>query len=275
MIVSDRVLNIGFCPFINTEESIIKSLVLDKDSISDAFELIPYPLAHAINTIGINQARDVVNGAKSSKKRIFICQHNLVGDIAFRDDDIIFTPHSSGQNGFVSIPHMAVNQNADLAKRNRSRLFSFLGSSKTHATRQTLINLYPDHCFDSGQYWGLDNGMTQEFKNTYIEMMGDSYFSICPRGTGISTVRLFESIYMNSIPVIIADGYEKPLSNQLDWDEFSITLKECDVDKLHGILSDIDVSKINDMRSMLARVNAQYINNDIARLVKNKLNNIK
>lgn len=271
MILNEQIQNIEYCPFINTEKSIIESIKNNLDIISDEYELMPYPLAHWINTIGVNQTNQILSNLNSDKKRVFICQHNFVGNLKFNDDDLVFTPHSSNNDNFISIPHIAINWNQDYIKDDKKFKFSFLGSSKTHTTRQQLIDLYPESCFDSGQYWGLDKNMTREFNDKYIKMIGDSYFSLCPRGTGISTVRLFESVYMNSIPVIIADGYKKPISDIINWDEFSITIEEENINKLEDIINSITDDEIIKKQEKLKFINDNYINNNIINIILKKL----
>ena len=56
---------------------------------------------------------------------------------------------------------------------------------------EKLVNLYPENCFYSGKNWGLEKNIDKSFNDEYIDLMGDSYFSLCPRGTGISSIRLF------------------------------------------------------------------------------------
>lgn len=271
MIVNNQIQNIEFCPFINTEKFIIESIMNHLNDISDDYELMPYPLAHWINTTGVNVVNQILQSLHSDRKRVFICQHNLVGDLIFNETDLVFTPHSMESDNFISIPHIAINWNKDYINENKKFKFSFLGSSKTHITRQKLIELYPDNCFDSGQYWGLDKNMTKDFNDKYIKMIGDSYFSLCPRGTGISTVRLFESIYMNSIPIIIADGYKKPIADDIDWNEFSLTIKEQDIYKIEDIINSISDDEIIRMKEKLEFINQNYINNNIIDIILKKL----
>jgi len=271
MILNEQIQNIEYCPFINTEKIIIESIKNNLDIISDDYELMPYPLAHWINTNGVSNVNDILPHLNTSKKRVFICQHNFVGNLKFNDSDLVFTPHSSDSDNFISIPHIAINWDKSYIKSDKKFKFSFLGSSKTHWTRSKLIELYPDNCFDSGQYWGLDKNMTREFNDKYIKMIGDSYFSLCPRGTGISTVRLFESVYMNSIPVIIADGYKKPISDIINWDDFSITIKEEDIDKLEDIINSITNDEIIKKQEKIKFINDNYINNNIIEIIKKKL----
>lgn len=260
MIINVNTNNFDFCPYIDTEKTIIEQLKNKLHLISDNFELMPYPLAHMINTWGLQKTNDFIKNLNSDRRRIFICQHISVNNLKFQSNDLIFTPHSSLSDNFFSIPHYAVNYDESKIKEDKKFIFSFLGSTQTHHTRKQLIELFPNFCFDSGQFWGL-NSNSEEFKSKYVNLLGDSIFSICPRGTGISSVRLFESMAMNSIPVIISDGYKKPLSDKIAWDSFSVTIPEKEIGNLSHILTNISKEEIVKMQKELTKKYMFYFSN--------------
>ena len=256
-----------FCPYIKTEETIYELLERDQDQISDDYELMPYPLAHWINTIGIDQTNRLINSLQSDKRRVFVCQHIFVDKLIFRDGDIVFTPHSSTKDKFITIPHFAVNVDKSLMKEDRELKFSFLGSTTTHPTRKSLVQKYPDNCFDSKVHWGLDKGLPFEFKKYYIEMLGNSIFGICPRGTGISSVRLFESMAMGAIPVIVGDDYDPPLSKKINWGNISTILIERQAlsdDKYlpHNLNIYLEHTDVNVMRNNMVDIYEEYFSNE-------------
>ena len=230
-----------FCPYIQTEEIVCRLLEKDRDQVSDEFELFYIPLAHLINTIGIPKTNTILNYMKSNRRRVFICQHVSVQSLAFRPDDIVFTPHASVNDCFIPIPHAPANVDRSLIREPKDLLFSFLGSTETHWTRKRLVEQYPS-CRDSKQQWGLAKGLDKDFHRNYMELIGRSQFSLCPRGTGISSVRLFESMAMDSFPVIIADGYKRPLDSHIEWNRISVTLRESN---LHNISSILEVAQLD------------------------------
>lgn len=263
MIINDKIKKNQFCPFIPTEETIFKLLKEKKDKISDKYELMPYPLANLINNFGVNVTNNIIKNLKTDKIRVFVCQHILVDKLNFEDSDIVFTPHSFLGDKFHSIPHYALNYDEKYIKQNKKRLFSFIGSSKTHKIRKEIIEVYPENCYDSNEVWGLDKKIIKEnFKEKYIELLGDSTFSLCPRGTGVSSVRLFESMAMNSIPVIIADGYKKPFREFIDWDKFSIQILEKDINKINDILKSIPEKEIKNKQKFLKSIYNTYFCNE-------------
>jgi len=232
--IFNKIHGLEYCPYIRTEETIFDLLERDRDQISDDYELINLPLAHMINRIGIRATNKIIGEVKSKVRRVFVCQHIHVPHLNFKPNDIVFSPHASTSNRYISIPHYAVSQDKDLISDNKEIPFSFIGSTTTHTTRKRIVELY-DTCYDSGKHWGLETN-DPEFRKKYIETLGNSIFSLCPRGTGISSVRTFESMAMCSFPVFIADGYEPPMKDVVDWGRMSVSIPENSVDKIKTIL---------------------------------------
>lgn len=67
----------------------------------------------------------------------------------------------------------------------------------------------------------IDLNASQEFRETLIR----SKFSLCPSGAGPNTIRLWESIGLGAIPVILADTYLPP-GDPLLWEEAVVFCKE-------------------------------------------------
>jgi hypothetical protein len=256
MLVNKSANVIPFCPYINTEEITLQLLERDRDKVSDEFELFYLPLAHFINTVGLIKTNSVLHYLKSNRIRVFVCQHVSVANLHFRPSDIVFTPHASVGDSFISIPHAPAYVNRTLIREPKDFLFSFLGSLETHWTRKILVERYPT-CWDSKQQWGLTKGLGEQFHSDYLSLIGRSEFSLCPRGTGISSVRLFESMAMDSFPVIIADGYKCPLDSHINWNRISVTVKESDV---HDIGNNLNLSHLN--REYLREVYASYLSTE-------------
>ena len=64
--------------------------------------------------------------------------------------------------------------------------------------------------------------------------MVNSRFTLCPRGAGTSTFRLFETMKAGRVPVILSDDWVPPEGPA--WSSFSITVPEHHVNRLPGIL---------------------------------------
>ena len=247
--------NIQFCPYIPTEETIFRKMEKDSNLASDDYELICLPLAHLINTIGVAQTNAILNSVRSDRIRVFVCQHIYVDQLSFDKNDIVFTPHSSVNDKFITIPHYAVSVDSSKILDVKDIKFSFLGSITTHWTRKKLVDSF-ENCYDTGKHWGLETN-DADFKKRYIKLLGTSEFSLCPRGTGISSIRIFESMAMSSFPVIISDGYDPPLSKIIDWNKISVKVKESNIQHIPDILSE---KKLD--REYLYEVYNKYLSNE-------------
>ncbi len=271
MLVNEKFINIGFDDCIKTEELIFSQLKSKASDLSDEFELFTFSLAVLINKFGVDGANSFISRCESQKRRIFVCQHIWAEKLIFSDSDLVFTPHSMIGDRFISIPHQAVNFDTSLRNNKRTYQFSFTGNLGAHQSRKRLSELFPENVTDSGVGWGLDIHTPYEAKRRYINLLAESFFSLCPRGTGISSVRLFESLAMGSIPVIIADNYSAPLENFIDWSQFSIRVEESSVDKIPEILSEIskDAERLETMRtSAIETYEAYFSNQNLAKTIE-------
>jgi hypothetical protein len=68
----------------------------------------------------------------------------------------------------------------------------------------------------------------------YADSMASAKFSLCPRGVGAGSIRLFESMKMGRACVILADAWHR--EEEIDWNSFSITVPESEVHRLPEIL---------------------------------------
>jgi hypothetical protein len=81
----------------------------------------------------------------------------------------------------------------------------------------------------------------------YNHVLSDSIFSICPEGTGPNTIRLWESMAIGSIPVIISDSWIPPEVDGFNWEDFSLKIKLDSIGEIPRILDSMDKKKIRKM----------------------------
>ena len=124
-------------------------------------------------------------------------------------------------------------------KVDKKYLFSFIGRNSWYI-RDILFNMKfnrPDikiENSDGFQFWKNveGNGERQEY---FYRTLLESKFSLCIRGTGTNSIRLFESIRLGISPVIISDGWALPRGP--NWNDFSIFIKEKQVNEIEHIIS--------------------------------------
>lgn len=119
-------------------------------------------------------------------------------------------------------------------------LASFVGSRTAHPVRQRIFELGRNDIYvkdTTGTGYALRHGEPSErarLWRDYADSMADARFSLCPRGSGAGSIRLFESMKMGRACVIIADAWQP--NEHIDWSEFSIRVAEQDVSRIPEIL---------------------------------------
>tara|TARA_B100000287_G_C20605030_1_gene769686 strand:- start:346 stop:1185 length:840 start_codon:yes stop_codon:yes gene_type:complete len=218
---------------VRTEEIINLNLLKNLNNVSDDYVYFSFPLAWGINNFGLEQVQSLLNQINNSLKEkiVYVCQHIQVKNLDF-GDNIVFTPHSTVFDKFLSIPHHAPNKtNKIIDFKDREIEMSFVGSYSTHHTRKVVGDILStmDSCVakDTGNWHFYKKGKElEDSANFYVETLGNSKVSICPRGTGPSTIRMWESMAMGSVPVLISDSLQLPMANKVDWSEHIISVPE-------------------------------------------------
>jgi hypothetical protein len=150
----------------------------------------------------------------------------------------IGSPYLAQLNPFLDLP--------ELSKIDPVRLASFIGGCRRKPIRQQLVRLAQEQHWDSiqaidssdafvGSLRANDTETHQSLKKQFVTDMTKSKFVLCPRGTGSSSYRIFESMQVARVPVIIADSWSPPPGP--DWSKFSIRVRQSQIGQLPTILS--------------------------------------
>lgn len=76
------------------------------------------------------------------------------------------------------------------------------------------------------------------YTQRYVDVVRKSKFVLCPRGDAVGSMRLFESMKMGRVPVIIADQWVNPRGP--DWESFSIRIREKDIPTIPRVLEEME-----------------------------------
>ena len=124
-------------------------------------------------------------------------------------------------------------------------LWSFVGSVATcPAVRGPLVALADERALavDTAdwnrhhrwQFDGSGRAGRSEAMRSYAETLHRAKFVVCPRGEGLSSVRLFEAMRVGKCPVIVSDGWAAPPF--VDWESCAIRVAQRDLRHLPAIL---------------------------------------
>ncbi len=109
------------------------------------------------------------------------------------------------------------------------------------------LSLHKEKIVDTGA-WHFDNSDKSKNLKSYIEDLESSKIILCPRGTGPSTIRLWESLASGCIPLVISNDYVFPLADKINWQDISIVLKEEHVPAIDHYLRNFDDKKLSKMQ---------------------------
>ncbi len=116
-------------------------------------------------------------------------------------------------------------------------LFSLVATD-TAACRRPLFRLrHRDAVVEETRgfkFWDATAEGYEAFRARYRSTLARSRFVLCPRGYGTSSIRLYESLAVGAVPVIIADDWTPPAGPA--WETFSIRWPEGKIDGLIEML---------------------------------------
>lgn len=124
---------------------------------------------------------------------------------------------------------------------NPDLLFSFMGSM-THPVRCEIVKLAHPRAIlqDTTQFNFFAAGddtaalQIQRQKERYRDVTARSKFVLCPRGSGTSSFRLFETLSLGRVPVIVSDDW--PAVPGPNWSECAVFVPESQVAALPQLL---------------------------------------
>ncbi|RVW96482.1 putative glycosyltransferase [Vitis vinifera] len=89
------------------------------------------------------------------------------------------------------------------------------------------------------QVWRNDSEISVHFgrlTTPYADELLGSKFCLHVKGFEINTARIADSLYYGCVPVIIANHYDLPFADILNWKSFSIVVATLDIPLLKQVL---------------------------------------
>jgi hypothetical protein len=90
-------------------------------------------------------------------------------------------------------------------------------------------------------FWAPEISDKTTARRQFVDNMRDGLFGLCMRGNGNFSYRLYETLALGRIPVIINSDLKLPLENILDWKSFSLILELNEIQNLHKKLYDFSL----------------------------------
>ncbi len=268
----------------------------EKDGVSteaEAYHLLKEtPLPADISYVAIpwaflinNKNLDLVEKLSLSfKNGVTVCQHiryeKIIPLLKKIGVTTLFTPHASAFKTYdgvkvLAFPHVA--KNGVLGASIKDVWYSLIGYD-SHPVRTVLFKMsHPENTIiKERKYWHwardsfIPNCVTQDQQKAeaveYQDVLARSRFSLCPRGTGPSTIRFWESLQAGAIPVLLAD--EMMLPDGFDWDTCVVKIAEKDAQKINEILKKISPEQENDMRAQCLKAYELFSGENLVRCIR-------
>ncbi|KVI09464.1 probable glycosyltransferase At3g42180 [Cynara cardunculus var. scolymus] len=125
-------------------------------------------------------------------------------------------------------PRPGVRPSRDPSKR---KMLAFYAGAMNSRVRESLVRTWVND---------TEIGVHQNrLKTPYSESLLGSKFCIHAKGFEVNTARIGDAIYYGCIPVVLADHYDLPFTDILDWRSFSVVVSTEDIAFLKKILREI------------------------------------
>jgi len=147
-----------------------------------------------------------------------------------------FDWHRQRPCSYLSRINTMVEENTKIREA-PSLLFSYMGR-RCHPLRDRILKIeHPRAYIEDTTGFDFFGGSTPELaqrKHFFASIVRDSKFVLCPRGGGLASFRLFETLAAGRVPVIISDGWVPPVGPM--WDRVALRVPESQVDRVASIV---------------------------------------
>lgn len=215
------------------------------------------------NGLDKQKLQDYLNNLNQDDEYFVVCQHDDAPRENIPKNTLVFCAGGNyrGSNK-ISIP-LICSQIPEkyIYKSNKDILCSFVGSI-THPIRSNIINTYRNDTdfVLNFQQW-VPSISTNHFLN-FVEITSRSKYTLCPRGYGTSSFRLYECMQLNTIPVYVSDKHDLPWSDELNWEDFCVLIKDTEVKHIKDILMSISNDQYNYMIMNMRNIHNKYFTLD-------------
>ncbi|KAI3443368.1 hypothetical protein Pfo_000033 [Paulownia fortunei] len=95
-------------------------------------------------------------------------------------------------------------------------------------------------------------------KTPYSEALLGSKFCIHAKGFEVNTARIGDAFYYGCVPVVLADHYDLPYADILNWNSFSVVFSTMDIPMLKKILQEINANEYVKLQRNVMRVQKHF-----------------
>lgn len=209
-----------------------------------------------------NIIQEYVDHLPSQQKYFTLCQFDDGIHNELPQNTINFV--AGGNKEGIPVPLICSPLPKQLIEQNiKKDIFcSFVGTCLDTEKYSCRLKLYKQFSNDKDFYFTQkrpwDRIVTQTQFQEFINITQRSNFTLCPRGYGLQSFRIYEALQLNSIPVFVYNKPFFPFADKIDWDDFCIRVHENDIPQLKFRLKSITEEKIDLMLKKGREIYEQY-----------------
>jgi hypothetical protein len=189
-----------------------------------------------------------------------ICQHD--DGVAFQlpQDTLVFS--SSQYTPRSDIPIPAICSPVPCCERVEHDIFASFVGSYTHPIRGQMCNTLLE---DKKYFLHMDKWSPQIASakmDFHLETTCRSKFTLCPRGYGNTSFRMYEAMQLGSVPVYISDDFCLPWADEINWEDLAILVKERDIGHINKTLEYVSDNRYQYMLRYIDSIYNKYFSLD-------------
>ncbi|PSS01658.1 Glycosyltransferase [Actinidia chinensis var. chinensis] len=173
-----------------------------------------YVACHSIGKVAMDKAEEVRNSAVQ-----VVCTSNYFVQG--------YVPHKD-----VSLPQIwPRHDDPPVVDPSKRKKLAFFAGGINAPTRKYLV-----------QTWQNDSEIfahAGRLKTPYSTQLLRSKFCLHAKGYEVNTARIGDAIYYGCVPVVLADHYDLPFADILNWKSFSVVVATADIPSLKRILREL------------------------------------
>lgn len=186
-----------------------------------------------------------------------VCQHDDAPRHILPRDTLIFSlSQATPRKDVIQIP--AVCSPVPEVLREDPEIFASFVGSLTHRIRNAMrfsVGSPPKYQVEMGEW---SPTVSEDKLLNHLRTTKRSRFTLCPRGYGNTSFRMYEAMQLGSVPVYMSDDFCLPWSDELDWDKLAILVTSDRIHDIEGILDGVSQDRYNEMLAYTRLIYPQY-----------------
>jgi GR25 family glycosyltransferase involved in LPS biosynthesis len=192
-----------------------------------------------------------------NKKYFTVSQHDDAPNLEILPPDTINFSAGGNIDNTIPIPLMSQNKKRSVSqvKVEKKDIFCNFVGALTHPCRKKIfdeLSNNQDYAFHIKNKWSSD--LYKAEMDLFETVIKRSKFTLCPRGYGTTSFRLYEAMKFGSVPVYISDSFHLPYKDIIDWNDICVLIPTEAIDNIDTILKLITKTKYEKMISNIKKI---------------------